>query len=78
MAVPVYLGDRQIGKATSTTWSPVLKKMLALATLERPHYAEGTGVEVEVTVEAKRHRVPATVVRTPFFNPTRKTGTPPA
>jgi hypothetical protein len=31
---------------------------------------------MEVTVEAVRHRVPATVVKTPFFNPPRKTATP--
>ena len=40
VAVPVYVDGRQIGKATTTTWSPVLKKMIALATLDRPHYAE--------------------------------------
>ena len=26
---------RQVGKATSTTWSPVLKRMIALATIDR-------------------------------------------
>jgi aminomethyltransferase len=77
VAVPVYQSGRQIGKATSTTWSPVLKKMIALATVERPHYREGTPVEIEVTVEAVRHQVPATVARTPFFNPERKAQTPP-
>jgi aminomethyltransferase len=77
VAVPVYEGGRQVGKATSTTWSPVLKKMIALATLERPHYAEGTVVQMEVTVEAERHRVSARVVGTPFFNPARKIATPP-
>jgi glycine cleavage system T protein (aminomethyltransferase) len=77
-AVPVYVAGRQIGKATSTTWSPVLKKLFALATVERPHYSEGASMEVEVTIEAIHHRVPATVVRTPFFNPSRKTSTPPA
>jgi len=77
-AVPVYRSGRQVGKATSTTWSPVLKKMIAIATVDRPHYAEGTLVDVEVTVEAARHQVPATVVRTPFFNPARKTKTPPS
>ena len=77
-AVPVYLSGRQVGKATSTTWSPVLKKMLALATIDRPHYAEGTVLDVEVTVEAVRHQVPGTVVRTPFFNPVRKIQTPPS
>lgn len=76
VAVPVYVDGRQIGKATTTTWSPVLKKMIALATLDRPHYAEGT-VQMEVTVEAVRHQVSARVVATPFFNPARKTATPP-
>ncbi len=78
VAVPVYRGGRQIGKATSTTWSPVLKKMIALATIDRPYYAEGTAVEIEVTVEAVRHQARAKVVPTPFFNPRRKTATPPA
>jgi aminomethyltransferase len=78
VAVPVYRNGRQVGKATSTTWSPVLKRMIALATIDRPHYAEGTQVQFEITVEAVRHRVPATVVKTPFFNPPRKTATPPA
>jgi aminomethyltransferase len=78
VAVPVYRGLRQVGRATSTTWSPTLKRMIALATIERPHYAEGTQVQMEVTVEAVRHKVKATVVKTPFFDPKRKTATPPA
>ena len=78
IAVPVYRDGRQIGKATSTTWSPVLKRMVALAALDRPHYADGTRVQFEMTVEAVRHRVSAKVVRTPFFNPARKTAIPPA
>jgi aminomethyltransferase len=77
VAVPVYRGGRQVGKATTTTWSPVLKKMIALATIDRPHYDVGTTVQIEVTVEAVRHRVGATVVKTPFFNPPRKMATPP-
>ncbi len=77
VATPVYRNGRQVGKATSTTWSPVLKRMIALASIERSHYAEGTIVQFEMTVEAVRHRVPATVVKTPFFNPPRKTATPP-
>ncbi len=73
VAVPVYKRGRQAGRATTTTWSPVLKKLIALATLDAPHFAEGTAVEFEITVEAVRHRVPAVVVKTPFFNPPRKT-----
>jgi aminomethyltransferase len=72
-AVPVFRYGRQVGRATTTTWSPVLKKLIALATVSAPHFAEGTPLEVEVTVEAVRHRVPGIVVTTPFFNPPRKT-----
>jgi glycine cleavage system aminomethyltransferase T len=51
----------------------VLKKLIALATIAAPHCAEHTTLEFEVTIEAVRHRVPATVVNTPFFSPPRKT-----
>jgi aminomethyltransferase len=77
VAVPVYRAGRQVGRATTTTWSPVLKKMISLATLDRPHYTKGTTLQIEVTVEAVRHRVNARVVPTPFFNPPRKLSTPP-
>ena len=76
--VPVYRGRTQVGKATSTAWSPTLKKMIALASLSREHAAPGTRLEMELTVEAVRHTVPARVVELPFFNPPRKTATPPA
>jgi glycine cleavage system aminomethyltransferase T len=52
--------------------------MIALATIDRPHYADGTVLQIEVTVEAVRHQVNAKVVPTPFFNPRRKMATPPA
>ncbi|HEX4934940.1 MAG TPA: aminomethyltransferase family protein [Gemmatimonadaceae bacterium] len=77
VAVPVTSRGRQVGKATSTTWSPVLKRMIALATLDASHAADGTRVQMEVTVEAVRHFVSATVVKTPFYNPKQKTQTPP-
>jgi aminomethyltransferase len=73
VAVPVYKGRAQVGRATSTTWSSTLKKLIALATIDVPHYSIGTTVEMEMTVEAVRHRAKATVVPTPFFNPSRKT-----
>jgi aminomethyltransferase len=76
VAVPVYKNGHQIGKATSTTWSPTLKKLIALATLKQDFAKAGTVLEMELTVEAVRHRVRATVVKTPFFNPERKTQTP--
>jgi aminomethyltransferase len=75
-AVPVYKRSRQIGRATTTAWSPMLKKLIALATIDAAHTAEGSTVDFEITVEGTRHQVPATVVRTPFFNPVRKTSAP--
>jgi aminomethyltransferase len=73
VAVPVYRGGRQVGRATSTTWSPTLKKMIALASVSRESSARGTSLSMEMTVEAVRHRVSAKVVPLPFFNPPRKT-----
>jgi len=76
VAVPVYDGSNQVGKATSTTWSPLLKKMIALASV-RSDFAElGTRLDIELTVEAVRHKVRATVVKLPFFNPPHKTKIP--
>jgi aminomethyltransferase len=74
--VPVYSGGKQIGKATSTTWSPVLKKMVALASLETAHARVGDKVQMEITIEAVRQNVSAKIVNLPFFNPPRKTATP--
>ena len=76
VAVPVFKDGMQVGKATSSTWSPTLKKMIALVTINRQHARPGTKLQFEITVEAVRHRVGATVVKTPFFNPKRKTATP--
>ena len=76
VAVPVFKEGRQVGKATSSTWSPTLKKMIALATVKREFAKLGSHLQFEITVEAVRHRVSATVVKTPFFNPKRKTATP--
>jgi aminomethyltransferase len=76
VAVPVFKDGSQVGKATSSTWSPTLKKMIALATINRQYTRAGTKLQFEITVEAVRHRVLATVVKTPFFNPKRKTSTP--
>jgi len=76
VAVPVYRSGRHVGKATSTTWSPTLKKMIALACVDQEQSAAGTTLHMELTVEAVRHTVSAKVVPMPFFNPARKTAVP--
>jgi aminomethyltransferase len=77
VAVPVFADGRQVGRMTSSTWSPVLKRMIGLATIDAAFTKPGTRVEVEHTVDVVRHRAGAQVVPTPFFNPKRKTQTPP-
>ncbi|MGB8474963.1 MAG: aminomethyltransferase family protein [Candidatus Acidiferrum sp.] len=76
VAVPVYRNGKQVGKATSTTWSPTLKKMIALACVNRDQSSVGATVNIEMTVEAVRRTVSAKVVALPFFNPPRKTAVP--
>ena len=49
--VPVFRRRRQIGRATTTAWSPTLKRLIALATIDAPHHEHGTRVEFEITVE---------------------------
>jgi aminomethyltransferase len=78
VAVPVFAGSRQVGRMTSSTWSPVLKQMIGLATIDATFAGMDSRVEVEHTVDAVHHRVRATIVHTPFFSPRRKTATPPA
>ena len=73
VAVPVYRAGRQVGKATSTTWSPTLKRMIALASISRESAALGSTLSLELTVEAVRKTVSAKIVPLPFFNPPRKT-----
>jgi aminomethyltransferase len=75
--VPVLDGDRQVGRATTTAWSPTLKRLIALACIDAPRHVEGTRLRFEMSVEGTRQFVGATVVRTPFYNPLRKSATPP-
>jgi aminomethyltransferase len=68
-SLPVMAGGGQVGYASTSTWSPVLKKYIALAHVQRPHYAPGSQVTMEITVEHHRRQAPATVVTLPFYEP---------
>jgi len=72
MSVPIYSGAEQAGYATSGGWSPLLKKYIALAHLRAPYFAQGTELEMEITVEHQRKRALARVVKKPFLDPDRK------
>jgi len=71
-SAPLMRGGRQVGYATSGTWSPLLKKYLALGHVHAAHGAPGTALEIEMTVEHRRKRADATVRKLPFFDPPRK------
>ena len=80
VAVPVYAdshsNDKQVGKATTTAFSPLLKKLIALASVGAEYSKPGTKLQMELTIEAQRMKTTATVVSLPFFNPKRKTAVP--
>ena len=63
-------------RATTTSWSPILKKMIALACVETEHSKLGTQLQMEITIEAIRLKTNVKVTGLPFFSPPRKTATP--
>ena len=69
---PVFVGGRQVGKATSVGWSPILKQAIALASVPPSHEPVGSKVDVEWSVEGRRGRVAGTVVDLPFLDLERK------
>jgi aminomethyltransferase len=73
-AIPLYHPEthQQIGYASSGTWSPLLKKNIALATVNSKYKEIGQNILFELTVEFERNLVNAKVTKTPFFDPERK------
>jgi len=67
----VHVGRSQIGVVTSGTRSPILKKNIALCRIAVQHAALGTEVEVG-KLDGHQKRIPATVVRVPFYDPEKK------
>ena len=68
-SLPIMVGNVQVGYASTSTWSPLLKKYIALAHLQKPYYEVGTNVRMEITVEHHRQHAPAKVVKLPFYEP---------
>ena len=71
-SLPVMVGKVQVGYVSTATWSPLLKKYIALAHLEKPYFEVGTDVRMEITVEHHRQHAPAKVVKLPFYDPVWK------
>ena len=75
--VPLYdAHGKQVGRVTSSTWSPTTKGQLALGTVARGFGEAGTQLYVEYSVRGERHKIPCTVQEKPFFSPPRTRRTP--
>ncbi|MBI0584842.1 MAG: glycine cleavage system aminomethyltransferase GcvT [Methanomassiliicoccus sp.] len=59
---PVIVGNREVGKVTSGTLSPILQRGIALAYVDEEKAAEGTKLKVRI----RDNEVPAVVVKPPF------------
>ena len=64
----VHVGRSQVGVITSATRSPVLRTNIALCRIAVQHAEVGTEVEVG-KLDGHRKRIPARVVRFPFYDP---------
>ncbi|HLD94052.1 MAG TPA: aminomethyltransferase family protein [Anaerolineales bacterium] len=70
--VPLYANGKYIGQATSMVFSPILKKYVALATVQSAYAEPGSELEFEITVEYVRKRAGARVAKLPFYDPPQK------
>ncbi len=75
-STPLYYNSEQIGYATSGTWSPILKKYVALAQVKNEYSDLDTILDFEIKIEHFKKTTTARIVNTPFFNPERKRSCP--
>lgn len=71
-STPLYYNSEQVGYATSGTWSPILKRYIALAHIKNEYSNNGTILDFEIKVEHFKKLTKACVINTPFFDPERK------
>jgi aminomethyltransferase len=69
---PLTRKGETIGRATSGTFSPLLKRSIALGFLPAKHAEVGSTVSIEWQIEETRQQIPATVVPLPFLDLPRK------
>ena len=60
--MPVYKEGKQVGRVTSITWGPTIKKMIGFGSVDKRFEEIGTRLSVEWSVEGERGKVAATVV----------------
>ena len=67
----VHVGRFQVGVITSATRSPILRANIALCRIAVEHSEIGTDVEVG-KLDGHRKRIPARIVRFPFYDPDKE------
>ncbi|SMF13953.1 aminomethyltransferase [Tistlia consotensis] len=77
-AAYLYAGRREVGQVTSACWSPVLKRNIALATVEAGYAEPGRKLKADVyyvkEVTQGRVEAAATVVEPRFYQPAHRRG----
>ncbi|MBK8253620.1 MAG: aminomethyl transferase family protein [Polyangiaceae bacterium] len=72
VVTPLFLDREQVGYATSGTWSPTLKKYIALAQVAARVARAGNKLTIDLMVDRERRPFAAVTTTLPFFNPERK------
>jgi aminomethyltransferase len=67
----VYVGRRRVGVVTSGTRSPTLRRSIALCRMTVQYAELGTDVEIG-KLDGLQKRIPARVVRFPFYDPEKQ------
>ena len=69
---PLFRDGEQIGYATCGTWSPTIKRYIALAQVAPSAAQMGAVLTIDLLIDRGRRPFDAKVVPLPFFNPARK------
>ncbi len=65
--LPIYRDGSRIGRTTSVTWSPTVRKVIGFAHVAADHAGAGTPVSVDWTAGEVRGEVGATLVALPHY-----------
>ena len=69
----LYAGKTEVGRTTSAIWSPVLKRNIALASVDSAYAAEGTALRADIwhnkELKIERIMAPGRVVSRRFYQP---------
>src|SRR5260370_16641056 len=56
VAVPVYDGGKHVGKATTTAFSPLLKKLIAMASVGTEYSKPAPNLQIQLPIQPHRSK----------------------